>query len=69
MSLETGAELRFRWGGVRVTWKLMLGTGLLVCLSSSFLKWSLNVKDFALWNARARKKKWVGWGSGGGRRG
>lgn len=44
----TGARLGFCWG---VTWKLMLGTGLLVCLSLNFwsgsLKWILNLKDLA----------------------
>jgi hypothetical protein len=42
VSLETGAGLCFFVGGV--TWKLILDTNLLVCLSS--LKWSLNLKDF-----------------------
>ena len=42
VSLEIRARLRFCWG---VTWKLMLGTSLLVYLNLSSLKWSLNLKD------------------------
>jgi hypothetical protein len=45
-NLETGARHGSCWG---VTWKLMLGTGLLVNLSSNLgqvpLRWSLDPKD------------------------
>jgi hypothetical protein len=49
INLETGARLRFCWGA---TWKPMLGTSLLVDLSSNLgsLKWSLNLKDLASQN-------------------
>jgi hypothetical protein len=45
VSLETGTKLMICW---EVTWKLMLGTILLVYLSSGSLKWSLNLKGLAL---------------------
>jgi hypothetical protein len=48
ISLETGTRLGFCWAA---TWKLMLGTNLLVYLSSNLghvlLNWSLNLKDLA----------------------
>jgi hypothetical protein len=44
VSLEAGARLGFCW---EVSWKLILGTRLLVCLTSNSLKWNLNLKDLA----------------------